>query len=98
LSSHSSTARNLGLGLGLSLFAALLAIFGVFLYRRRMRLAAPRFFATRRQHKRHRSGIPPALSSSDGSGMKLGLIPSFTTSVRVRREPGWKNLEDYDYD
>ncbi|KAF8268472.1 hypothetical protein EI94DRAFT_1150399, partial [Lactarius quietus] len=102
-SSHSSTARKLGLGLGLSLFAALLVLAGVFFYRRRMRLGTPLLFATRRQHKRHRSSIvlPPA-SNDGGAGLKLDFIPSFggvgSKSVRARREPGWKNLEDYDYD
>jgi hypothetical protein len=63
-----------------------------------MRQGAPRFFATRRQHKRRASGMPQAVSS-DGVGMKLDFIPSFgTTSKRSKREPGWKNLEDYDYE
>lgn len=98
LSSHSSTARKLGLALGLSLFAALFIVLGAFFYRRRMRQGAPRFFATRRQHKRRASGMPQAVSS-DGVGMKLDFIPSFgTTSKRSKREPGWKNLEDYDYE
>ncbi len=101
LSSHgSSTARKLGLALGCSLFAALLVLLGVLLYRRRLRLGAARLFAARRQHKRHRS-MAPAESEGGGGMMKLDFIPSFgasSKSVRARREPGWKNLEDYDYD
>ena len=101
LSSHgSSTARKLGLALGLSLFAALLVILGVFLYRRRfVRVGAARLFATRRDHKRRGSMAPTELSS--GGTIKLDFIPSFgvsSKSVRARREPGWKNLEDYEYD
>ncbi|KAH9173652.1 DUF1793-domain-containing protein [Lactarius sanguifluus] len=98
LASHgSSAARKLGLALGCSLFAALLVIFAVLFYRRRMRT---RLYATRRGHKRHRSMIP-AESESGGGMMKLDFIPSFgasSKSVRARREPGWKNLEDYEYD
>ena len=104
LSSHgSSTARKLALALGCSLFAGLLVVFGVLLYRRRMlRLGAARLYATRRQHKRHRSMASSEPGSGGGGGtMKLDFIPSFagsSKSVRARREPGWKNLEDYDYD
>ncbi|KAI9442051.1 hypothetical protein BJY52DRAFT_1318827 [Lactarius psammicola] len=96
-SNGSSTARKLGLGLGLSLFAAILVLFAVLLYRRRMRLGV-----AYRNHKRRRS-MAPAPESETGTGgmMKLDFIPSFgasSKSVRARREPGWKNLEDYDYD
>ncbi|KAH9033214.1 hypothetical protein EDB83DRAFT_2525491 [Lactarius deliciosus] len=98
LASHgSSAARKLGLALGCSLFAALLVILAVLFYRRRMRT---RLYATRRSHKRHRS-MAPAESESGGGMMKLDFIPSFgasSKSVRARREPGWKNLEDYEYD
>ncbi|KAH8983428.1 hypothetical protein EDB86DRAFT_2967454 [Lactarius hatsudake] len=101
LASHgSSAARKLGLALGCSLFAALLVILAVLVYRRRMRLSAARLYATRRGHKRHRS-MAPAESESGGGMMKLDFIPSFgasSKSVRARREPGWKNLEDYEYD
>ncbi|KAH8976572.1 hypothetical protein EDB86DRAFT_3024004 [Lactarius hatsudake] len=101
LASHgSSAARKLGLALGCSLFAALLVILAVLVYRRRMRLGAARLYATRRGHKRHRS-MAPAESESGGGMMKLDFIPSFgasSKSVRARREPGWKNLEDYEYD
>lgn len=102
LASHgSSAARKLGLALGCSLFAALLVILAVLVYRRRMRLGAARLYATRRGHKRHRSSMAPAESESGGGMMKLDFIPSFgasSKSVRARREPGWKNLEDYEYD
>ncbi|KAI9439667.1 hypothetical protein H4582DRAFT_1850840 [Lactarius indigo] len=103
LASHnSSAARKLGLALGCSLFVALIIIFAVLVYRRRMRLSAARFYATRRGHKRHRSMAPVESESGGGGGMmKLDFIPSFgasSKSVRARREPGWKNLEDYEYD
>jgi hypothetical protein len=73
----------------------------VLLYRRRLlRIGVIRLYATRRQHKRHRSSMAHTESSGGGAGgtMKLDFIPSFGASVRARREPGWKNLEDYDYD
>ncbi|KAH9053680.1 hypothetical protein EDB87DRAFT_1650741, partial [Lactarius vividus] len=101
LASHSSSAaRKVGLALGCSLFAALLVILAVLVYRRRMRLGTARFYATRRGHKRHRSMAPADSESVGGGTMKLGFIPSFgapSKSVRARREPGWKNLEDYEY-
>jgi len=106
LATHSSaTARKLGLGLSLSLFVAVLIVAGVVLYRRRSTArydshGNPRLLALRRNyfHKRKSSGMPPPASvGSSNEALKLDFMPP-SMAVRARREPGWKNLEDYEYD
>jgi hypothetical protein len=102
--SHLSTAREFGIILGTLLGCAAVASMLVFLYRWRRtprpeRLNMQRLFRARRR-KSKRSGVVVIQETEDV--LKLDLVSSLdrstSRSVRVRREYGWKNLEDYDYD
>ncbi|KAI0267828.1 hypothetical protein BC834DRAFT_60087 [Gloeopeniophorella convolvens] len=105
---HSSAARKAGIALGcLALATVLLGLLYTYRRRRRVRgaLAAARM-RFRPGHRAKRDSNAGMLGVGVGAGagdeddmMKLDFIPySKSDAVRVRREAGWKNLEDYEYD
>jgi hypothetical protein len=98
VSHGSSTGRKLGIAFG-SLFggaflAGLLVSLYLSFYRRRR--GQPSFWQLYRGHRRTRNGSMVGTRDS----MTLGLVSSLgmSKSKRAWREPGWKNLEDYDDD
>jgi hypothetical protein len=101
-----SAAREFGIVLGTLLGCAAIASMLIFLYRRsrtprREPLNMQRLFRERRW--KSKKGDVVVFGETEDV-LKLNLLRSLdrststSTSVRVRREYGWKNFEDYDYE
>ncbi|KAI0283549.1 hypothetical protein BC826DRAFT_189688 [Russula brevipes] len=98
VSHSSSTGRKLGIAFGSLFGGAFLAglLFSLYLSFYRRRHGQPSFWQLYRGHRRTRNGSMVGTRDS----MTLGLVSSLgvSKSKRAWREPGWKNLEDYDDD
>jgi hypothetical protein len=104
--SHQFAAREFGIVLGTLLGCAAIASMFIFFYRRsrtprQEQHNMQRLFRARRW-KSKKSDVVVLREMEDS--LKLDLLTSLDrststrTSVRVRREYGWKNFEDYDYE
>jgi len=102
-----STGRKVVIALGSLFVCAFLAGVLVLLYilLRRRQPACRLKFSMLRLHRPHRrrseNSSMVGLTETPDDMMELDSIPSFdktTSAVRARRDSGWKNLEDYDYD